>query len=118
MQGRRLVWQWCLGFSVLLVLAGCTLLAPHYTTTPDRPVGPTVGLLGEDLFFSVTGAACTRSHAVMYELDWGDGTSSEWTEETVVAHAWVTLGVFMVKVRARCQEDGATMSSCRMGLRC
>ena len=74
--------------------------------TPERPVGPTEGVVGVEYTFSTT-TTDPEGEQVSYNWDWGDGTSSEWmgpnaSGATVYAsHAWSEAGTYNIKVKAK-----------------
>jgi hypothetical protein len=115
MQGRRL--QGCLlGCVTLLLVVGCDFPGSHQVTAPERPAGQAFALVGEDVVLSATGSVCTRSHAVLYQWDWGDGKSSDWLPEGPTTHAWESPGRYAVKARARCQQNDTVVSPWSEGL--
>jgi len=78
--------------------------------TPDTPIGPEVGDVGEQLSFSaITGDP--HDQKIYYQWDWDDGTQSDWlgpydSEEMITTEKTYTEeGIYLVRVRAK-NEDG------------
>jgi hypothetical protein len=73
--------------------------------TPQRPEGPTEGVIGVNYTFS-TNTTDPEGEQVSYNWSWGDGTYSEWlgpfdSGATVYAsHAWVDVGTYAITVKA------------------
>ena len=73
---------------------------------PQRPDGPTEGVIGVEYTFS-TSTTDPEGENVSYLWDWGDGTTSEWTDfndsgETVYAsHIWTEVETYEIKVKAK-----------------
>jgi PKD repeat protein len=75
---------------------------------PSKPVinGNTSGEVGEELIFTLS-ATDPEEDNVSYEIEWGDGTTTGWTEysksgvEIQVTHSWSKAGKFNVKARAK-----------------
>lgn len=90
---------------------------PHTVDTPDVPMGPAAGKVGQLLDFTTGGAACSLGHLVEYQFDWGDGTFSSWSTSTTASHAFSTPGTYEVKARARCAIDPSIVSDWSAGKR-
>lgn len=96
--------------------AGCDLLTPHTVSVPDIPSGPATGVVGEELTFSIVGAACSRGHAVEYRFSWGDGTFSNWSTSTSASTSWSQPGTVEVTAQARCASDVSVLSGWSVAL--
>jgi hypothetical protein len=99
------------------IIQGCLLFAdpaqklknPHPNLppeTPAPPVGPDVwAQFGEAEFTFVT--TDPEYDSISFLLDWGDGTQSEWIgpfgsgQTGKATHAWMEIGTYEVKVKAR-----------------
>jgi len=74
--------------------------------TPERPEGPTEGIVEVGYVFS-TSTTDPEGENVSYLWDWGDGTSSEWTKyydsgATATAfHSWAEEGNYSITVKAK-----------------
>ncbi|MBN1351492.1 carbohydrate binding domain-containing protein [candidate division KSB1 bacterium] len=78
-------------------------------TAPTTPSGPSSGIVGQTLTFSTGGAVSNQGHAVEYEFDWGDGTTSDWGSATR-SHSFSSSGTKAIKARARCIEHPYAVS--------
>jgi parallel beta-helix repeat protein len=82
------------------------LMYPTWNVPPDKPLirGPLWGKPGDGYTYSFN-ATDMNDDAVMYIVDWGDG-SSEWTEygdsgvDFKVKHIWETSGNYTIKAQA------------------
>ena len=70
-------------------------------STPNRPDGPSSGIVGQSLSYTTGGSSSSLGHDVEYKFDWGDGSQSDWGAETQI-HEYTGKGTFTVKARARC----------------
>ena len=74
--------------------------------TPQQPSGPTQGAVGPEYTFS-TSTTDPEGDSILYQWDWGDGTSSEWLgpfgsgATTLAFHNWTETGIYEIKVRAK-----------------
>ncbi|MDW7681079.1 MAG: PKD domain-containing protein, partial [bacterium] len=78
-------------------------------TTPNKPIGLENGIIGQNLIFNATGAVHSYGHEVEYQFNWGDGTLSGWGEKDRT-HVFNTASTFLVRVRARSQNNPAVVS--------
>gem|GEM_PF-3293613 len=76
------------------------MVAGETIATPSIPIGPTNGSSDDTLSYTTTGGSSSCGHAIEYQFDWGDGSSSPWGSGTRT-HNWVT-GEYCVLARARC----------------
>ena len=72
--------------------------------------GPDYAGVGESNDFTHFNSRSDVGHALEYQVDWGDGSVSEWDPVTVVTHAFAAAGTFDVVFRARCIEHTAAVS--------
>ena len=76
-------------------------------TQPDAPTinGPTGGSPGVNLTFKLS-TSDAEDDGVYYKVDWGDGTSTNWTgpfaisQKPTFIHAWDTKGTYTITARA------------------
>jgi hypothetical protein len=74
--------------------------------TPERPRGPTDGIIGVEYTYS-TCAVDPDDDQVYYQWDWGDGTSSEWLgpfdsgAPAEASHSWGSAGTYEIRVKTR-----------------
>lgn len=75
--------------------------------TPEAPRGLTTGYTEIEYPFIIDGVTDPDGDSVAYWIDWGDGTTSGWTEllpsgSTINAsHIWQSEGLFYLKVKAK-----------------
>ena len=62
-----------------------------------------------------SGGISSFGHAVEYQFNWGDGTSSPWFGAPVATHAWSGTAVYTVSVQARCATDPSVVSPLSSG---
>jgi hypothetical protein len=73
---------------------------------PERPSGPSVGIVGRSYSFS-TYTTDINDDRILYLFDWDDGTTSDWIgpfesgQFCNVSHIWNAKGSFQVKVKAK-----------------
>jgi hypothetical protein len=83
---------------------------------PKRPVGPIMGKRKNEYTYYVS-TTDIDDDQIYYKIDWGDGNFSEWigpydSEEIVeVTYNWSKRGDYLVKVRARDENDQYTQWS-------
>ncbi|NOZ60389.1 MAG: PKD domain-containing protein [Calditrichaeota bacterium] len=78
-------------------------------TQPNKPTGPTTGILGQTLQFAVTGSSSNLGHELQYQFDWGDGSLSEWGLN-LQNHVYSVTGIMSIKARARCKTHTNVIS--------
>jgi hypothetical protein len=87
--------------------------APESISTPDVPSHyPTFELIivGEEIQVSTSHSFSNHGHAIEFQFDYGDGTTSPWTAGTpwssfyqlTLYHTYATIGSFDVTCKARC----------------
>jgi len=80
--------------------------------TPSTPSGPTSRTVGQSGTYS-TSATDPDGDQVQYRFDWGDGTTSDWTNlvpsgtSASKSHSWGSAGMYVVMAQTR-DEHGAT----------
>jgi hypothetical protein len=74
--------------------------------TPERPSGPTKGIVGVNYTYS-TRTTDPDGDRVYYQWNWGDGSTSDWigpfdsSESASVNHSWPEAGTYNVTVKAK-----------------
>lgn len=84
--------------------------SPCDVSIPDQPYGPDTGAVYEALSFTTGGSECTCGSDVEYRFDWGDGTTSSWSQDAMNAKTWNTGGSYAVRARARCTVENSVES--------
>ena len=79
-------------------------------TTPGTPSGQTSPTPGISYNYSTTGSTSSAGHAIQYNLNFGDGTSSGWQDASFVQKTWTTPGNYNVTVQARCKLHPENLS--------
>ena len=77
-------------------------------TPPEPPTisGPPRGKVGQIYMYTVS-AVDPDGHPIFYNIDWGDGTFTEWDgpypsgAEEVFLHNWSEKGTYIIRVRAK-----------------
>ena len=59
---------------------------------------------------STAGATSSLGHSIEYQLDWGDGSLSVWSERDTLNHIWTAGGPYAASARARCAVDTSVVS--------
>ncbi len=73
---------------------------------PNPPSGPTSGKINVEHTYTAS-TTDPDGNTISYLFDWGDGTTSTWTDpidsgQTATAlHTWTTKGTYQIKVKAR-----------------
>jgi ELWxxDGT repeat protein len=71
--------------------------------------GPSTGIVGDSQEFTVT-ARSSAGHDVEYQVDWGDGITSDWqtidnlSDTAAISHAWGSSGEKILTLNVRCYE--------------
>jgi hypothetical protein len=74
---------------------------------PDKPYGPTMGVVGEDYIFCFDLPNDAECEPYFVLWDWGDGTFTDWlgpysAGETVCAsHVWTEPGTYEIRVKIK-----------------
>jgi parallel beta-helix repeat protein len=77
----------------------------HSPDKPDKPSGPPNGKAGETLIFTAV-TNDSDNDKIAYLFDWGDGTTSGWTEFypsgeiATASHSW-EKGTYIIRVKAK-----------------
>jgi hypothetical protein len=97
----------------LTASATVSLLATEVIQRPAAPSGPGIAQSGVLQQYTASGAASNLDHPVQYTFDWGDGSFSGWTPRGVTGsyHTWSRVGVYQLKVQARCADHPDVVSS-------
>ncbi|MFO7677789.1 MAG: C25 family cysteine peptidase, partial [Thermoplasmatota archaeon] len=86
-----------------------TIKTPNPSTPPnqpDKPSGPTLGVLDEEYFYT-TKTTDPDNDQIYYLFDWDDGSNSGWLgpyssgQQITASYIWNDLGEYHVRVRAR-----------------
>lgn len=103
--------------AVVVMFSGCMadrpsrlLLAPEVAKpagasqliTVTTPVGPSTGNVEDKLTYSA-GIKSSLQGTHEYGFDWGDGNVI-WTSSAIASHSWADSGIYIVRMRARCNE--------------
>jgi len=83
---------------------------PESISTPNRPDGAQVGIVGESYLYTTGGSSSNLGHTVEYQFDFGDGNYSNWGNSQAT-HAYLISGEFNVRARARCSIHTSRISS-------
>ena len=84
---------------------GLTCLAENNPpSTPSIPQGPNSGKINTEYSFS-SSASDPEGDTLLYQFNWGDGTTSPWTTQSSLTHTWSTTGTYEIKVRAKDPHD-------------
>jgi hypothetical protein len=106
------------GWSTVLVVT----ILDETVSTPRTPSGPAVGVIDTFYPFTLSGSASSQGHTVEYQVDWGNGTTSEWSSDTEVLYKWpyYLIGLpddpgdlpltYNIRARARCKEHPSAAS--------
>ena len=73
-------------------------------SAPGTPTGDSIFTVDASGSFNTTSATSSLDHTVEYRFDWGDGTASPWSLTRSSTKHWDTVGVYVVRAEARCQE--------------
>ena len=90
-------------------------LGEESISKPDKPSGPTSGIIGQELTYTTGGATSNLGHAVEYKFDWGDGSESGWGG-TTKSHSYNDAGTYTIKTKARCTTHTNIVSQWSNGL--
>src|SRR5262249_20013699 len=85
------------------------ITVPETVSSPAKPSGSTSGITGSSMSFSTSGGASNAGHAIEYQFDWGDGTSS-FQAAASRTKTWSSPGSYSVKARARCAQHTSVIS--------
>jgi len=84
---------------------------PTQNNKPSKPDGPLSGFSNVSYTFS-TSSNDSDDNQIKYKFDWGDGTTSEWTEliesgiKISLSHSWTSNGTYNVKAMAKDENGG------------
>ena len=98
----------------------------EFVSAPSQPIGNLNGMRNKPYIYTASGAISTNNHALEYQFDWGDGSTSTWTAagvdpDTGVTSAsqtkvWTSSGTYLVRARARCKLHAEIVSDWSSGL--
>jgi hypothetical protein len=79
---------------------------PETITTPSL-TGTSFGTIASAFTYTANSATSNLGHAVQYQFDWGDGTTSSWLSpdangSATQSHTWTAAGPYIVTAVARC----------------
>ncbi len=79
--------------------------AAEMILTPLQLGGQEIVYASYPFAFSVNRVFTTWKNPLQYRFDWGDGTSSHWSADTLASHIWSSTGTYSVSVQGRCPGD-------------
>jgi uncharacterized repeat protein (TIGR02543 family) len=91
-----------------------SLPSPIETISTPALGGPTAGSVGANYTFSVTTSAVSNlGHAIQYQFDWGNGTTSGWLAVgiTSASTSWAAAGTYSARVEARSATNTTVLSN-------
>jgi hypothetical protein len=80
-------------------------------SNPANPAGLATPTIGVQSTYTTTSATSSEGHAVEYQFNWADGTTSDWATATSANHTWTSGGTFNVTAQARCAEHNTILSA-------
>ncbi len=83
----------------------------YFVYAPDAPTGATLGRPGDAYEYQGEPSRDSYSDEIEYRFDWGDGTSSPWSELPRASHAWAANGTYSVTLQARSAAQPEIVSS-------
>ena len=92
----------------IMVVAWDTVSRPPLV--PFAPVGPDTGYVDSSYEF-LTAGGDPNGDSIMFQFDWGDGDTSNWSapvaESAAVSmgHSWTVAGEFSIRARAKDQKE-------------
>jgi len=78
-------------------------------SAPTLLSGPTEGIPNQSYSYTASGAFSTAGHALQYQFNWGDDTTSEWGPATQ-SKSWTVGGPYNIMARARCATHTEVVS--------
>jgi hypothetical protein len=87
---------------------GLTVLYNRHNTeiisVPTTPSGPNTVSVNVSHIYSTGGSVSDVGQPIQYFFDWGDGTNSGWLPigTTNASKSWASIGIYKIKVQARC----------------
>ena len=84
-------------------------------SAPTLLSGPIEGIPNQSYSYTASGAVSTAGHALQYQFDWGDDTTSEWGPATQ-SKSWTVGGPYNIMARARCATHTDVVSEWTSGL--
>jgi len=93
--------EWSEGKGILIKVGN------HPPYPPDTILGPAKGVINQSYPFSISTTDPDSGDKVSYMIDWGDGSSSGWSQEIAsgdtitFSHSYTIEGSFSIKAKAR-----------------
>ncbi len=78
---------------------------------PSMPSGVDSGNINESLSYSTGGSSSSIGHSIQYQFNWGDGSSSNWSNSSTASHQWSNSGNYNISSRARCATHTSILSN-------
>jgi hypothetical protein len=85
-------------------------------STPTPPSGPDTGVKTTSYTYTTEGSSSSLDHPVEYQVDWGDGTYSDWSSTGTLTKIWSVSDTYTIKAQARCSLDTTVLSDWSEGL--
>ncbi len=83
----------------------------YFVYAPNAPTGATLGRTGDSYEYQSELSRDSHSGRIEYRFDWGDGSSSPWSETPAASHAWSANGTYSVTLQARSVAQPEIISS-------
>jgi hypothetical protein len=80
---------------------------PQPPATPNRPTGPSIGVVHETYSYTATAPDDPDGSTIYLIWDWGDGSFSDWLgpspegQDVQATHSWDNPGTYAVRVKAK-----------------
>jgi hypothetical protein len=95
----------------ILKLSASGYIGQEIVSIPTSMSGITTGYRNKQCTFNFSGASSNLGHPVEYQVNWGDGDTSDWDSDGTLSHTWDTAGYYTIQARARCAEHTDVMSA-------
>jgi hypothetical protein len=79
-------------------------------STPAAPNAPDSSAIADTIHCTVTPVTTRKGVGAEYRFNMGDGTISQWSADTAIAHVWRAPGSFAVRAQARSAVDTHVVS--------
>jgi hypothetical protein len=76
-------------------------ISAESVSSPNIPLGPSTGVVDENLTFFSEGAESNLGHDLHFQFVWGDGKQSDWGDNTQ-QYSYSRIGNYKIRTRARC----------------
>ncbi len=87
------------------------LINPCNVSVPNRPEGPSSGIVGTTYNYTASGSSCSNSHNLEYKFYFSDNTESNWRTFANCNKYWSSPGSHSIRVQTRCSIDNNSVSS-------